>query len=105
MTNKIIKNGISYEKNGWLYISVKGRPRERGYAYGYFCAPEFKKIQKMLRFMCDHEIGESWDFFIDATKKYFEENTFVSSNIEMKNILKNIIYNFINIIMDYLNTC
>jgi len=71
--NKIIKNGISYEKNGWLYISVKGRPRERGYAYGYFCAPEFKKVQKMLRFMCDHEIGESWDFFIDATKKYFEE--------------------------------
>ncbi len=31
---KRTKNGISYEKNGWLYVSVKGDPKERGYAYG-----------------------------------------------------------------------
>ena len=57
MPNKIINNGISYKKNGWLYISVKGRPRERGYAYGYYCAEEFKKVQKMLRFVCDNDMG------------------------------------------------
>jgi len=68
-----IKNGISYEKNGWLYISVKGKPRERGYAYGYLCAEQFKKIQEMLQFMCYNEYGESWDFFIQSTKDYFEE--------------------------------
>ena len=45
MTNKIIKNGVYYEKNGWMYISVRGKPKERGYAYGYFCAKEFKKVQ------------------------------------------------------------
>lgn len=73
MSNKIIKNGISYEKNGWLYISVKGTPRERGYAYGYFCAKEFKKIQEMLKFLCYNDMGETWEFFIDATEKYFEE--------------------------------
>jgi len=73
MTNKIIKNGISYEKNGWMYISVKGSPKERGYAYGYFCATEFKKIQEMLRFSCWNDFGEKWDFFIQATKEHFEE--------------------------------
>jgi len=70
---KIIKNGVSYEKNGWKYVSVKGGPRERGYAYGYFCAEEFKKIQEMLKFTCYNDIGETWEFFIDASKKYFEE--------------------------------
>ena len=73
MTRKIIKNGISYEKNGWVYISVKGKPRERGYAYGYLCAKEFKKVQEMLKFMCYNDYGETWEFFIEATKDYFEE--------------------------------
>jgi hypothetical protein len=73
MTNKIIKNGSSYEKNGWLYISVSGEPRERGYAYGYYCAAEFKNIQKMLNFTCYNDLGETWEFFIDATRKYFKE--------------------------------
>ena len=27
-----IKNGLVYEKDGWKYISVKGEPKERGYA-------------------------------------------------------------------------
>ena len=33
-----VKNGISYELNGWKYISIKGTPRERGYAHGYLAA-------------------------------------------------------------------
>jgi len=28
-----IKNGMSYSKNGWKYISIYGDPEERGYAY------------------------------------------------------------------------
>ncbi len=35
MTIQKIKNGISYELNGWKYISIKGNAKERGYAYGY----------------------------------------------------------------------
>jgi hypothetical protein len=67
------KNSTCYEKNGWLYISVKGGARERGYAFGYHCAPEFKNVQKMLKFVCYNDLGESWDFFIDASNKYFKE--------------------------------
>jgi hypothetical protein len=44
MTIKKIKNGISYELNGWKYISIKGNARQRGYAYGYLIADDFKKI-------------------------------------------------------------
>jgi hypothetical protein len=27
MTTKI-KNGMSYEKNGWKYVSIKGKPKD-----------------------------------------------------------------------------
>ena len=49
---KRVKNGFSYEKNGWTYISIKGTPSERGYAHGYLIADKFKRIQEMMKFMC-----------------------------------------------------
>ena len=76
-----IKNGMSYDKNGWKYISVKGKPKERGYAYGYLCANDFKEIQKMLEFFMMEAYGVEWttiikqvnDDFKEMTKKDFEE--------------------------------
>lgn len=78
---KKIKNGMSYDKNGWKYISVKGKPRERGYAYGYLCADDFKEIQKMLKFFMMEAYGIEWtiiikqvnDDFKEMTKRDFEE--------------------------------
>ena len=55
-----IKNGSSFDMNGWKYISIKGRPRERGFAYGYLCASEFKEIQRMLKFYIPETYGKEW---------------------------------------------
>jgi len=65
-----IKNGYSYKKNGWLYISVKGRPKERGFAYGYYCANDFKEIQKMLNYYIFESYGHTWKYL---TKKINED--------------------------------
>ena len=72
---KRTKNGLCYEMNGWLYVSIKGNPRERGYAYGYLIADEMKKVKKILEFSIYHDFGIHWDFFVEATKKYFTEKT------------------------------
>jgi len=72
---KKIKNGLMYEKNGWKYISIHGKPKERGYAYGYLCAEEFKEIQKMLSFLMLEEYGREWDYFVDEISKGFKELT------------------------------
>ena len=70
-----IKNGISYRKNGWLYISVKGSPKERGYAYGYYCANDFKEIQKMLEFYIFESYGYTWHAFIKKISDDFKSMT------------------------------
>jgi hypothetical protein len=72
---KKIKNGMSYEKNGWKYISIYGKPKERGYAYGYLCAEEFKEIQKMLIFLMMEAYGQEWQYFIDEISNGFKDMT------------------------------
>lgn len=67
-----IKNGTSYEMNGWKYISVKGTPRERGFAHGFFAAKDFKDIQKMMNFIVYEDTGRQWSYFIEASKKVFK---------------------------------
>jgi hypothetical protein len=70
-----IKNGLMYEKDGWKYISVKGEPKERGYAYGYLCAKDFKEIQKMLYFFMYESYGKKWKYFIEEINFDFKEMT------------------------------
>jgi len=70
-----IKNGLSYEKNGWKYISIKGGAKERGYAYGYLCANDFKEIQKMLKFLMLEAYGLEWDYFVNEIANDFKETT------------------------------
>jgi hypothetical protein len=74
MTTKI-KNGLSYEKNGWKYVSIRGKPKERGYAYGYLCAHQFKEIQKMLHFLMFEAYGSTWEYFIKQISLDFKEMT------------------------------
>jgi hypothetical protein len=72
---KNIKNGLKYEKNGWVYISIQGDPKERGYAYGYLCAKEFKQIQTMLKFNMMESYGQDWDYFIKEVNDDFKTMT------------------------------
>jgi hypothetical protein len=69
---KKVKNGFSYEMNGWIYVSIKGKPRERGYAYGKLVAKEMKQIQHTLNFIILFDYGVKWSFFIEAARKYFK---------------------------------
>jgi len=70
-----VKNGLMYEKDGWKYISVKGEPKERGYAYGYLCANDFKEIQEMLAFFMYETYGKKWEYFIKEINIDFKEMT------------------------------
>jgi len=70
-----MKNGIAYDMNGWKYIFVYGTPRERGYAYGFLCANDFKEIQKMLQYNMFQTYAETWEWFIIHINKSIKEKT------------------------------
>jgi len=72
MSNIIrVKNGLRYDINGWVYISIRGDPFERGYAYGKLIAKDMKHIMKTIRFVIYNDYGVEWDFFIESCKKYY----------------------------------
>ena len=67
------KNGLSYDLNGFKFISIKGSPRERGQAFGFFSAKDFKKVQEVMKFVCLESTGQTWEYFIEATKTNLED--------------------------------
>ena len=75
MSEKKVKNGHSYETNGWKYVSIHGEPRERGHAYGLLCADEFKEIKRTLEFNVLQSFGYEWSYFIEEINKDFKEMT------------------------------
>jgi hypothetical protein len=68
-----VQNGISYELNGWLYVSIKGDAEERGYAYGKLIFKEMKKVQDVLNFIIYNDFGVKWSYFIDISNKYYKQ--------------------------------
>ena len=64
-----VKNGFSHEMNGWLYVSIKGGPKERGYAYGQLVAKEMREIFKMVKYITYEENGKPWEYFIELSTK------------------------------------
>jgi len=80
---------MTYNLNGWQYISVSGEPYKRGFEYGLCCAEQFRDVQKMLNFMIYDKYGVSWDFFIKIGKTLFEQHikkTFIEFYEEMQGI-------------------
>ena len=69
---KQVKNGVSYEQDGWIYVSVKGTPYKRGYAYGKLIAKEMEDVNRIIRAYVYNDFGVSWDFFIKGCTKYMK---------------------------------
>ena len=64
-----IKNGIRYDKNGWIYISISGSAYERGYAYGKLIKEDMIKVKEIIEFVIFNDYGVHWNFFVDGAKK------------------------------------
>ena len=59
-----------YEKNGWIYFSIKGKPYDRGLQYGKNAAKYMDTVFKTIRFICIEDYGREWDYFVGLSNKY-----------------------------------
>lgn len=90
-----IKNGERINKNGFIYISVKGNPEERGYAQGFLIAERIVKFIRTYAFFLWSEYGRDITFFSNMIKDVFgeivESSEYKEYYLEMKGIAEGVV--------------
>ncbi len=69
--SNFIQSGMAYrfDRNGWVYLHIEGKPYERGYQHGYLLSPEIKEIMRSLKYLTYWNTGKKWEFFVDAARR------------------------------------
>ena len=65
----MIENGKRIKKNGFIYVSVKGKPEERGYAQGFLIAERIVQFIRTYAFFVWTEHGRDITFFFKNDKR------------------------------------
>jgi hypothetical protein len=75
MVMQFVKNGTRTNKNGWICISINGKPYERGLAHGQLLATEIKESLNIYKFNLYDSHGLEMDFFIQLSNYVFKRPT------------------------------
>jgi len=62
---------MRYEKNGWVFLSIKGTAKERGYAHGLLVAKELTENFRILDFSFYHDYGIKREVFSEIISELF----------------------------------
>jgi hypothetical protein len=68
-----INNGYRFEKNGWIYISIKGEAFERGFAHGKLLKKEIQEAIKTMKWNIYDSHGLDIHFFKDFSNFIFKQ--------------------------------
>ncbi len=77
-----------YDKNGWIYIHIEGKPFERGFQRGYLTANEIEELKNTLSYLTKYETGKDIDFFIKAASELFKDKVSEEYIEEMKGMVE-----------------
>ena len=90
-----IDNGKRIKKNGFIYISVKGKPEERGHAQGFLIAERIVKFIRTYAFFVWTEYGRDITFFSNMVKDLFgkivQSPEYNEYYLEMKGIARGVV--------------
>lgn len=89
-----ITNGKRIDRNGFIYITVKGKPEERGFAQGFLLANRIVKFIRTYAFFIWTQYGRDITFFIQMIKDLFGNIVFEQYKeyyLEMDGIAKGVL--------------
>ena len=89
-----ITNGKRIDRNGFIYITVKGKPEERGFAQGFLLANRIVKFIRTYAFFLWTQYGRDITFFILMIKDLFGNIIFEQYKeyyLEMDGIAKGVL--------------
>ena len=67
-----LSKAYRYDKNGWIFLHIKGAPFERGFQRGYLTANEIEDFNKTFAYVQEFETSEKLDFFVKAAARLFK---------------------------------
>lgn len=63
--------GYRYDKNGWIFVHIEGKPFDRGFQHGYLLAEEIKEALRVNSYFTKWSTGEDFNFFVKASESMF----------------------------------
>ena len=87
------ENGKRIEEHGFIYITVKGTPTDRGYAQGFLLADRIVKFTRTYAFFLWSEYGRDITFFTKMVKDLFGpivSEQYKEYQLEMEGIAKGV---------------
>jgi hypothetical protein len=58
-------------KNGWTYIHIEGKPRERGFQHGYLLAADIKDGLRIQKRVWEYQSAMDWQWAVDKSAAMF----------------------------------
>jgi len=69
-----LSKAYRYDKNGWIFLHIEGKPFERGFQRGYMTAGEIDECYKKIAYYEEFATGRDVNFFVNASAKLFKNN-------------------------------
>ena len=57
-----------HERAGWVYLHIEGKPRERGFQYGYLMAKEIAEELRVSRVWWEYQTATEWAWLVTKSK-------------------------------------
>ena len=71
MQEEWLAKAYRFDKNGWIYLHIEGKPFERGFQRGYLTANEIDEYLKTIAYMQEFQTAKKLDFFVKTASKFF----------------------------------
>ena len=59
-----------HEKAGWIYLHIEGKPRERGFQYGYLLAREIKETIRVFGEEWKYQSSLEWTWLVQKSTEF-----------------------------------
>jgi hypothetical protein len=60
-----------HEKNGWTYLHIEGKPRERGFQHGYLLAADIKDALRVAKRVWEYQSAMEWQWLVEKSASMF----------------------------------
>lgn len=72
-TDPRLKNSSRTDLNGWINVSIAGKPRDRGFQHGFLLANEIREALRCIRYLVFMDTGVEFSWFCANAQAMFEK--------------------------------